>query len=168
MFSLSLKNHVKTMLLLFTYLVASVSFTAQADTPLTPKVKEAMSAMKAEAKKLGEPKLDGETLYFGTTKINGDFTLVDALKTKFGGTATFFVKKGYAFVRISTNVMKEGSRAVGTSLDPTGPAIAAIRQGKAFYGIVDILGKMFDTGYEPIKTAKGDIIGIYYVGQLME
>jgi hypothetical protein len=168
MFSLSLKNHVKTMLLLLTYLVASVSFTAQADTPLTPKVKEAMSAMKVEAKKLGEPKLDGETLYFGTTKINGDFTLVDALKTKFGGTATIFVKKGDAFVRISTNVMKEGSRAVGTSLDPAGPAIAAIRQGKAFYGIVDILGKMFDTGYEPIKTAKGEIIGIYYVGQSLE
>ena len=168
MFSLLRRNHLKTMLLLFTCLVASVSFTARADTSLTPKVKEAMSAMIAEAKKLGEPKLDGETLFFGTTKINGDFTLVDALKTKFGGTATFFVKKGDAFVRISTNVMKEGNRAVGTSLDPAGPAIAAIRQGHAFYGIVDILGKMYDTGYEPIKTKKGDIIGIYYVGQSLE
>lgn len=168
MFTLSLKNPVKTMLLLFTFLAASVSLTAQADTPLTPKVKEAMAAMKAEAKKLGDPKLDGENLLFGSTKINGDYTLVDGLKAKFGGTATFFVKKGDAFVRISTNVMKEGNRAVGTSLDPAGPAMAAIKQGKAFYGIVDILGKMFDTGYEPIKNSKGDTIGIYYVGQLME
>jgi hypothetical protein len=168
MFSLSIRNHLETMLILFTCLIASISFTAHADTSLTPKVKEAMSAMKAEANKLGEPKLDGESLFFGTTKINGDFTLVDALKTKFGGTATFFVKKGDAFVRISTNVMKEGNRAVGTSLDPAGPAIAAIRQGKAFYGIVDILGKMYDTGYEPIKTKKGDVIGIYYVGQSLE
>lgn len=168
MFCLSIKNPVKSMLLLFTCLVACLSFTANADTPFTPKVKEAMAAMKSDAKKLGEPKLDGESLFFGTTKINGDFTLVDSLKTRFGGTATFFAKKGDAFVRISTNVMKEGKRAVGTSLDPSGPAMAAIKQGKSFYGIVDILGKMFDTGYEPIKTAKGDIIGIYYVGQSME
>lgn len=168
MFTLSLKSFVKTMLLLFTCLAVSVSFTAQADTPLSAKVKEAMGAMKADAKKLGEPKLDGDSLFFGATKMNGDFTLVDSLKTKFGGTATLFVKKGEAFVRISTNVMKEGNRAVGTSLDPAGPAMAAIKQGKAYYGIVDILGKMYDTGYEPIKTGKGDVIGIYYVGQSME
>ncbi len=167
MFELSLKFQKAAMLLL-TCIVASLPLTAQADTPLTPKVKEAMAAMKADAAKLGEPKADGGVLFFGTTKINGDFTLVDALKTKFGGTATFFVKKGDGFVRVSTNVMNAGNRAVGTSLDPAGPAMAAIKQGKAYYGIVDILGKLYDTGYEPIKTAKGDIIGIYYVGQSME
>jgi len=168
MFGLSLKNHVRTMLLLFTCIVASVPLTAQADTPLTPKVKEAMVAMKVEAAKLGEPKVENGALYFGTKKIDGDFTLVDSLKAKFGGTATFFVKKGDAFVRISTNVMNAGNRAVGTTLDPSGPAIAAIKQGKVYYGIVDILGKLYDTGYEPIKSAKGEIIGVYYVGQLME
>lgn len=169
MLRLSLQNHVKTtMLLLFACIVASVSFTAQADTPLTPKVKEAMAAMKAEAAKLGEPKVEGGALFFGAKKIDGDFTLVDSLKTRFGGNATFFVKKGDAFVRVSTNVMNAGNRAVGTTLDPAGPAMAAIKQGKAFYGIVDILGKLYDTGYEPIKTAKGEVIGIYYVGQFME
>lgn len=168
MFILSLKNHVKTMLLLFICVAVSVSFTAQADTPLTPKVKDAMGAMKVEAGKLGEAKVDGGSLFFGATKMNGDFTLVDSLKSKFGGTATFFVKKADAFVRISTNVMNNGNRAVGTTLDPSGPAIAAIKQGKSYYGIVDILGKLYDTGYEPIKSAKGEIIGVYYVGQMME
>jgi hypothetical protein len=59
--------------------------------------------------------------------------------------------------------MKDGNRAIGTMLDPNGPAIAAIRQGAAFYGVVDILGKKYDTGYEPIKVGS-DIIGIYYIG----
>lgn len=170
MLGISLKQYAKSVAMLFVMgLVASgLSFSAKADTAFTAKVKGAMAAMKTEAGKLGAPKLDGETLYFGTTKINGNFELVDSLKSKFGGTATFFAKKGDGFVRISTNVMKDGNRAVGTQLDPSGPAIAAIRQGNTYYGIVDILGKLYDTGYEPIKTAKSEIIGVYYVGQLME
>ena len=71
-------------------------------------------------------------------------------------------------MRISTNVMKDGKRAIGTPLDPSGPAIASIRQGKAHYGIVDILGKMYDTGYEPIQNAAGETIGIYYIGFPLE
>jgi len=144
------------------------SVSAYADTEFTPKVKAAMAELKQLTAKLGTPKAEGEELFFGSTKMNGNFEIVDALKTKFGGTATLFVKKGTGFVRITTNVIKDGNRAVGTQLDPNGPAIAAIHQGKAYYGIVDILGKLYDTGYEPIKNAKGDIVGIYYTGQLME
>jgi hypothetical protein len=164
--SKQLKSVGKVVVSMLAAVVFSVS--AHADTEFTAKVKAAMADMKSEAGKLGAPKIDGDALYLGKTKINGNFELVDALKTKFGGTATIFVKKGNGFVRISTNVLKEGNRAVGTQLDPSGPAIAAIRQGNAYYGIVDILGKLYDTGYEPIKNAKGEIVGIYYVGQLME
>jgi hypothetical protein len=141
---------------------------AIAATQNSQKIKDAMAAMKESAAKLGVPKLDGASLLFGTAKINDNFEVVDSLKSKFGCTATFFVKKGDAFVRISTNVMKDGKRAIGTPLDPSGPAIAAIKQGKGYYGIVDILGKLYDTGYEPIKNAKGETIGIYYIGYLME
>lgn len=133
-----------------------------------PKVLEAMASLKAETAKLGAPKLDGENLFFGTTKINDDFTIVDAVNTKHGSTATLFAKKGNNFVRVSTNVMKEGKRAVGSNLDVAGPAYMAISQNKPFYGLVDILGKTYDTGYEPIKSESGDTIGVYYVGFLME
>lgn len=149
-------------------MACGISLSAGADTEFTAKVKGSMADMKAEAAKLGASKVEGEVLMFGSSKINDNFALVDALKAKHGGTATFFVKKGNAFVRISTNVMKDGKRAVGTQLDPSGPAIAAIRQGNAYYGVVDILGKLYDTGYEPIKTDKGEIVGIYYVGYPME
>ena len=131
-------------------------------------VKSAMQALKDETAKLGQAKLDGEALYFGGKKINDDFTAVDDIKAKHGGTATLFAKKGNNFVRISTNVMKDGARAVGTILDPSGPAYAAINQGNAFYGLVDILGKIYDTGYEPIRSDGGAVIGIYYVGYMME
>jgi len=132
------------------------------------KVKEALKVMKEEAVKLGVPRAEGSGLYFGTTKINGNYTIVDGVKTRFNCTATFFVKKGANYVRISTNVLNDGNRAVGTVLDPKGPAYAAISKGEAFYGNVDILGKKYEAGYEPVKNAAGETIGVYYVGFLLE
>ena len=38
------------------------------------------------------------------------------------------------------------------------------KNNEAFYGDVDILGKPYTTGYEPIRDAANKVIGIYYVG----
>ena len=113
--------------------------TARADGSNADKVKAALQVMKEEAAKLGEPKTEGSRLFFGTTKINGDYTIVDGLRSRFGCTATFFSKKDADYIRISTNVLNDGNRAVGTVLNPNGPAYAAIAKGESFYGTVDIL-----------------------------
>lgn len=141
------------------------------------RVANSMASLKAMATKLGAPKLEGKevvggkdapALYFGSTKINNNFELVDAVSKEDGKgmTATFFVKSGDEYVRVSTSVPKpDGSgRAIGTILDPAGKAIAEIRQGKPFYGEVAILGTPYITGYEPMRDAGGNVIGIYYVG----
>jgi hypothetical protein len=73
-----------------------------------------------------------ETLFFGNFPIAGNDTLVDRVKEMMGGTATIFAKRGDAFVRISTNVLTRRARAVGTVLDPDGPAISAIQRGEPF------------------------------------
>ncbi len=138
-------------------------------------VHKSMDLMKAEAAKLGAPKIDGTdpvagksapALYFGSTKINNNFDLVDDVVKQMGGTATIFVKGGDEYIRVATNVKKpDGSRAVGTILDPNGKVIALINKNEAFYGDVDILGTgIFTTGYDPIHDASGAVIGIYYVG----
>jgi len=108
-------------------------------------------------------------LRFGLTPVANDFTVVDHTTNLMGGTATLFVRSGEDFVRVSTNVLRpDGARAVGTVLDPSGPAIAAIRQGQPFYGVVDILGRPYLTGYEPIFDSAGAIVGVHYVGYLVE
>ena len=95
----------------------------------------------------------------------GNFDLVDGVKDQMGGTATLFVRDGDSFVRVSTNVIRpDGGRAVGTVLDPKGRAYAAIREGQAFYGVVDILGKPYMAAYEPMRDATGAIVGIWYTG----
>ena len=104
-------------------------------------------------------------LKFGGQSVVNNFFLVDKVKLLVGGTATLFVKSGESFIRVSTNVTKsDGSRAVGTELDNKGKAIVSIRKGEAFYGVVEILGNPYYTGYEPIKSSDGSVIGIWYVG----
>jgi len=144
---------------------------AQAD----PRVTKSMETLKTMTAKLGAPKVEGKeavggkdapALYFGTTKINNSFDIVDAVGKEDGKgmTATLFVKGGDEYIRVSTSVPKpDGSgRAIGTVL--AGPALETIKAGKAYYGEVPILGTPYITGYEPIKDSTGAEIGIYYVG----
>jgi hypothetical protein len=133
-----------------------------------------MAALMAKTKALGAPKIEGvdpiggkeaPALYFGSAKINNSFDLVDALAREQGGVATLFAKSGDDFIRVSTNVKKDdGSRAIGTVLNPKGPVIAVIRKGESYYGDANILGKPYVTGYEPIRDAANNVIGIYFVG----
>jgi hypothetical protein len=156
------------LLLLLLGALAGGSVSVRAESSHAEKVKEALKVMKTEAAKLGEPKAEGSGLYFGSTKINGNYAIVDGLKANFDCTATFFVKKGADYIRISTNVLNDGNRAVGTVLDPKGAAYAAVSKGDAFYGTVDILGKKYEAGYEPVKNAAGETVGVYYVGFLLQ
>jgi hypothetical protein len=139
------------------------------------RVAKSMESLKAMTAKLGAPKVEGSdavggkdapALYFGTTKINNNFEVVDAVGKQDGQgmTATLFVKGGDEFIRVSTSVPKpDGSgRAIGTVL--AGPALESIKAGKAHYGEVPILGTPYMTGYEPIKDGAGATIGVYYVG----
>jgi hypothetical protein len=139
------------------------------------KVHASMAALKAETAKLGPPKIEGTeavggkeapALYFGTTKMNNDFDVVDEVAKENGGAASLFVKSGDEYVRVATTVRKNGSRVIGTILDPNGPVIKVVRKGDAYYGDATILGKPYVTGYEPIRDTSSSVIGLYFVGYL--
>jgi hypothetical protein len=154
--------------------IATVTLVPTAANAQMDKVDASLAVLKAKTAKLGAPKLDGKdpvagkdvpALYFGTTKMNNFFDVVDEVVKEHGGTATLFVKAGDEYVRVATNVKKDdGSRAVGTILDPNGPAVAMIKKNEAYFGEASILGKPYVTGYDPIRDSAGNVIGIYYVG----
>jgi Cache 3/Cache 2 fusion domain len=132
-----------------------------------------MAALKDKTAKLGAPKIEGEeavggksapALYFGSTKMNNNFTVVDEVgKEDPGMTATLFVKAGDEFFRVATSVrLPDGRRAVGTILKP--PALDSIKAGKPYHGEVQVLGTAYMADYEPIKDASGETIGAYFVG----
>ncbi|MGI3130660.1 methyl-accepting chemotaxis protein [Halopseudomonas pachastrellae] len=143
------------------------------DAIMSERVKNSMTLLIERGTALGEARLGPSVsvgsarapqLLLGDQAQANDFALVDGLTRVMGGTATLFSRQGDDFVRISTNVMRDGQRAIGTQLDPAGGAIKAILDGRAFYGQVDILGQPYLTGYEPIKDSTGRTLGIWYVG----
>jgi diguanylate cyclase (GGDEF)-like protein/PAS domain S-box-containing protein len=137
-------------------------------------VYSSMLLLKQKGLALGTPNLHGENelygelipnLRLGTFEVSNKTHLVDAVTNVGNGTATIFVKKDNEFIRISTNVRKkDNTRAIGTRLDPNGNVIKFLNAGLPFYGVVDILGEPYITGYEPIFDNAKSIIGAWYVG----
>ena len=141
-----------------------------------------MAALKDKTAKLGAPKIEGTeavggksvpALYFGSTKMNDNFTQVDEVgKEDPGMSATLFVKAGIQearatageeYIRVATSVLlPDGRRAVGTVMGS--PALESIRAGQPYHGQVEVLGTQYITDYEPIKDASGETIGAYFVG----
>jgi hypothetical protein len=158
------------------YFIATATLLPRVASAQMDKVHASMAALKAKTVNLGPPRVEGTeavagkdvpALYFGTTKMNNNFDVVDDVVKENGGTATLFVKAGDEYVRVATNVKRtDDSRAIGTTLDPKGPVIGMINKGDAYYGDATILGKAYVTGYEPIRDASGNVIGIYYAGYL--
>ena len=157
------------------FMAASVMAPSVGHAQADPRVTKSMETLKSMTAKLGAPKLEGKdavggkeapALYFGTTKVNNNFDIVDAVGKEDGKgmTASLFAKSGDEYIRVSTSVPKpDGSgRAMGTVL--AGPALESIKAGKAHYGEVPILGTPYVTGYEPMKDGSGAQIGAYYVG----
>lgn len=143
------------------------------DAIMLERVKSSMALLKQKGSELGLPSQAGlvsvkdtqaRQLLLGDREQANNFTLVDGLTEVMGGTATLFSKTGDDYIRISTNVIKDGQRAIGTKLAAGGKAIKQIDQSKPYYGAVDILGNPYITGYEPMFDAAGSVVGIWYVG----
>jgi len=138
------------------------------------RVYSSMELLKQKGLDLGTPNIDGEDrlngeripkFRLGSVAQTNQITLVDEVTNIGSGTATIFVKSNDEFIRISTNVRtKDHGRATGTRLDPNGEVIKSINAGKPFYGVVDILGEPYITGYEPIFDINNHVIGAWYVG----
>jgi hypothetical protein len=147
-----------------------------------PRTATSMTTLKDKTAKLGAPKLEGTeelggksvpVLYFGSTKMNSNFTVVDEVAKEGGpGTVvTLFVKAGVRleqheleeYIRVATSVqLPDGTRAVGTAMGS--PALESIKAGYPYFGEVEVHGSAYITRYEPIKDASGETMGAYFVG----
>jgi len=143
------------------------------DSIMAERVQSSMRLLKKLGNDLGEPRIEGSVsvngvqannIFIGNEAQGNHFNLVDGLTDIMGGTATIFSKTENDYIRISTNVVRDNKRAIGTKLSATGKAIAQINNDQAYYGAVDILGNPYLTGYAPMKDASGQTIGIWYVG----
>ncbi len=99
--------------------------------------------------------------------------VVDEVQKLVGGTCTIFQRMNEAgdMLRVSTNVEgSDGRRAIGTyipAVNPDGRAnavISAVLSGQRFVGRAYVVNAWYQTAYEPIRNAQGEVIGVLYFG----
>src|ERR1700730_14007032 len=103
---MNIKQIITAALALGSILTVSLTLPGAVQGQDLDKVKVSMALLKSKAEKLGSPKTEGTdmvadktvpVLYFGATKMNNNFDLVDEVAKEAGGTATIFVKSGADF-----------------------------------------------------------------------
>ncbi len=107
----------------------------------------------------GDWEIKDGLLYKGGILMEENYQVVDEIGKLTGDTVTIF--KGDT--RVSTNVMKDGERQVGTQVSGV-VKDAVITNGETYIGRAEVVGTWNETAYKPIKDREGNIIGIWYVG----
>jgi methyl-accepting chemotaxis protein len=112
----------------------------------------------------GQPiKLGGQIVGSVTAGIDlsSDTRFVDRVKESMDLECTIF----HGDTRVSTTIVKDGRRAIGTKMDNPGVLEAVLRQGKSFNNINWILGREYNTAYWPLRDLEGKIAGMLFIGK---
>lgn len=107
----------------------------------------------------GDWKIEGGNLIKGKKILNEDTELVDNIKTDTNSICTIFLND----TRVSTNVMIDGKRAVGTKMSDK-VAEVVLKQGKSYEGDAVVVENVYQTKYTPIKNSSGKVVGAFFVG----
>jgi cache 3/cache 2 fusion protein len=78
--------------------------------------------------------------------------------------SSIFSYDGKDFVRTETTLMNNGQSAVGTKLDPAGPAYKALVEKHSFSGPLTVFGHDYQANYAPLIGADGKLTGALFVG----
>ena len=112
----------------------------------------------------GHPvKLEGQVVGSVTAGVDlsSDTRFVDLIKETIGVECTIF----HGDTRVSTTIVREGKRAVGTKMDNPRVLETVLQQGKTFHSLNQILGKDFNTSYWPLRDLEGKIAGMLFIGK---
>ena len=78
--------------------------------------------------------------------------------------SSIFSFDGKDFTRTETTLMNNGQSAVGTKLDPNGPAYKALMEKHSYTGPVTMFGHDYQANYAPLIGADGKVTGALFVG----
>ena len=154
-------------------LSAVISVLSVTDTLMMERVRSAMKLLIEKAHAVGQPHqgamvdIHGKQapdILLDKQPLANRFDLVDGVAASQHGNAALFSSQGEDYIQISTSVMREGVRTTGSLLEPDSNAIKSIRSGRSFYGQIEMLGKPYLAGYEPILDSQNHMLGIWHVG----
>ncbi len=130
------------------------------------KVKGDLAMARAAFTNLSDNKVSvqGDKLMAGNVTLNGDTRFVDDITQRTGSFCTVFMKQGNKAIRVATSVKdKSGNRAVGTALSDA-VYEAVFERGRSFNGRAVVVDDWYVTAYEPLRDARGDVVGALFCG----
>lgn len=111
----------------------------------------------------GDWSIKNNELYKGKEKMTDHVDIIDDLgKQMDGGVTVFQGTKG-----LVTNLQLDGTRLTGKDADPI-VIEAVMDKDETFVGEADVVGTKYLTLYTPIKNAKGEVIGMWFVGEVID
>jgi methyl-accepting chemotaxis protein len=93
--------------------------------------------------------------------LSSDFRFVDNMKKLFDVECTIF----HGDMRVSTTIMREGKRAIGTKMDNPVVIEKVLGKGEIYLALNKILGRDYNTAYLPIRNLEGKIAGMLFIGK---
>lgn len=155
---------VVSLLLLFSIFISSILNIFVTDVIKTTATEKAKGDLQLgyialEAKYPGDWNVKSGELYKGSVLANNNTEMVDYIGELTNGTVTIFLGKK----RVTTNVIAEGKRAIGTEASQE-VINHTLVNGHNYYGEANVVGHTYQTAYQPIKDKDGSIIGMWYVG----
>ena len=93
--------------------------------------------------------------------LAGDESFVDGFKDALGVECSVF----YGDTRISTTIMKDGKRIVGTKLDNPVILDTVLKRGEIYNSTTRLEGVVYDAVYSPIVRGDGTILGMFFIGK---
>jgi len=107
----------------------------------------------------GPWEVEGDRLYKGGVLMNEN-PIVNRITRLTGDTCTIFLRD----VQIATTVPgPSGKPAIGTRV-PAPVRRTVLDEGRDYLGPANVVGQPYQTAYRPLKNARGEVIGILYVG----
>lgn len=103
--------------------------------------------------------VEGNKLFKGAKSLNEDTEFVDEFKKATGLPATIFLGD----TRVSTNVLINGKRAIGTKASNEVTSIV-LGKGTEYIGEAKVLDNLYTVKYVPIKDKSGKSIGMFFTG----
>lgn len=137
------------------YYITKTSMSESAETKLISDLHTTYNYI--DAKIPGDWEIRGDQLFKGNVDMGAQFDVIDEVgKLTNGNAFSIFLNE----TRVSTNIVKDGERMLGTQISETVGNVV-LKEGKRFLGEADVLGQLHIAAYEPILNKDGEIIGIW-------
>ncbi|MFD3155961.1 methyl-accepting chemotaxis protein [Haloimpatiens sp. FM7330] len=141
----------------FTYYELSVAFNSKIDEQLKSNTELALDVI--NEKYSGNWKVEGNKLYKGEKLINGNNEVLDSIRNKTNAHVTIFLND----TRISTTVLDNGKRAIGTTASKE-VVDKVLNNKNEYHGQAVVVGDKYEVNYIPIKNQNEEVIGMFFMG----